>query len=410
MKGLFYSIMIALFIVPFLAMIMFYSQTEAIQNIDINIRSEELQYFSDSIEKDLIRFLQINGKRALISASSEVVTNGIGLRDASANLTEMLEYGTLDGNPAPLVDEKNFMTWKENISNIAANSGFNILFINNTTMVTQNDSFSVLFSFSIYVNISDEIAGMFILKNISVDVPVSLEGIEDPIYQLKTYGGVSRIISISPFNKKTTPLVAGQNASGYATGYAFNKSASALVSGDANASRILVTDDLTAAGPTKISIAASFAGVVSENDIKIPDELMGKSITGATNAMKLIKNETKIYLDSTTKKVWDLSNITSDIKNGYYHGSNKSASFLDRLEGNVTLSVKYQPYGLESFVYTPYLTSPNLQSSVLDYQYWTDVSGNLLRNGNLQSYDYVYSWFRISNLAENDYGINDLIG
>jgi len=421
MRGLFYSVMMAFIIIPILGLIFFYSQSGT-TNIDTDIRANELQYFSKSIESDLVRFLQINGKRALIAAVSNVITNGTGLDNAQLRLTEMIENGTLYGsaNNAPLVNEKNLMTWEQNISDIASGLGFSIEFKNVEINITQSDSFNVLFNTTLCVNISDSTAQMGILKNITAPVNVSIENIEDPIFPLKTYGRVFRFIRISNSSKNTVPLVTGQNASGLPdntiTAYAFVKSAASLVVGDANSSRIVVTNDLTGTG--KASIAAGFAGVVSENDIIIPTVLIGKSITGATGAMNLIKNETKIYLDKTTMQIWDLSNLTSDIKNvdknyyHYYHNSSAGASFLDRLEGRTNLSAKYK-YGLETFVNpsdwpsdVPFINT----NSFLDYKYWNNTLGSPIRNGN---YDPVFNGlnqFRIDFGSAYDYGISILIG
>jgi hypothetical protein len=406
MKGLFYSVMMALFIVPILALIIFYSET-GVQNVDINIRANELQYFSESVEKDLARFLEINGKRALISAVSEVIVNGIGLDNAQLRLAEMIENGTLYGNPAPLVDEKNLGNWKQNISDIASNLGFSIEFKDVEINIVQNDSFNVLFNTTIYINISDATAKMGVAKNITAPVYVSIEDIEDPIFPLKTYGRVFRFIKISKVNKKTIPSVTGQNSSGFVSGYAFVKSD--FQSGDVNSSRILVTRNVNG----KESIASGFAGVISEENVIIPPEILGKAITGATGATSLIKNETKIYLDATTKQVWDFSNLTSDIKNvntnyyHYYHNSSKGASFLDRLEGRINLSDKYK-YGLETFVDLEEFPTELVRSanSVLDYRYWNDTFGSSIRNGN---YDNVFNWFKIDSESAYDYGINSLL-
>lgn len=405
MKGLFYSIMIAFIVVPILGLIFLYSQSGA-QNIDTDIRANELRYFSESVKEDLIRFLQINGKRALISAVSEVITSGKGLDNAQLRLAEMIENGTLYGNPAPLVDEKNLITWEQNISNIASGLGFNIDFKSVQMNITQNDSFNVLFNTTVLINISDANAKMGILKNITILVPVSIENIEDPIFPLKTYGRVFRFIKASNYNKNTAPLVTGQNSSGFVTGYAFVK-LNFQVS-DVNASRILVTN--TVAG--KEAIAAGFAGVVSEGDINIPSQLTGKAITGATGATNIIKNETKIYLDATTKQVWDLSNLTSDVRNYYYHNSTVGASFLDRLEGNMTLSSKYQ-YGLETFVNLEELPTELVKStnSIIDYEYWSNTAGSPIRNSNLMTiYDpTVFNWFKIDPDNAINYGIASLI-
>ncbi len=61
--------MVSLLIVPILALILFNSQT-AESNVEINIRSSEIEYLTKSIEEDLDRFIEIAGKRALIAAVS----------------------------------------------------------------------------------------------------------------------------------------------------------------------------------------------------------------------------------------------------------------------------------------------------------------------------------------------------
>jgi len=306
MKGLFYSIMIALIIIPILALILFYSQTAIPQNIATKIRADELQYFSESIKEDLSRFLQINGKRALVAAVNASVSNGIGLDNASLRLIEVIENGTLYGNQT-FADQKNFSVWEKNINDIALKSGFDInltvLYLN----VTQNDSFSVLFSTTVYINISDNRAGMSILKNMSIAEAISVENIQDPLYQIKTNGTIFRTIKKSPFSKISNP-------------------------------------------PT------------------------------------------------------NLSNLTSDVFNRYYHSSTNGPSFLNRLEGKVTSS----PYGLDSFIYLPELAISNPSLSDLDYEYWTNIPGYLLNHS--KDYDPpldpIYNWIRISCSGAADYNIN----
>ena len=91
MKGILYSTMITLIIIPILALIIFYSQSSQVRSIDTDIRANELEYFTQSIELDLIRFVGISGKRALIAAVSHIVINGTGLDDASIRLKEMMD-------------------------------------------------------------------------------------------------------------------------------------------------------------------------------------------------------------------------------------------------------------------------------------------------------------------------------
>jgi hypothetical protein len=316
----------------------------------------------------------------------------------------MFGNGTLYSEPAPLVDSSNLETWKAKIEDIADDSGFNVEFENIKINITQNDSFNLLFEVGILMNISDKTEIMGVLKNVTANVLVSIDSIEDPLFPLQTLGRVVRFITISNTSKNTMPLVTGSNASGFVSGYSLVKSSSDVQVGDCDANIILVTDTIASI----LGIASSCKGVVSEGEALIPPEVWGKAITGATNAMQLVTNGTKIYLDETTKKVWDLGNLTSDIKNGYYHSSNEGASFLDRLEGNITLSPKYK-YGLETFVYLPDLTLAGIDAdtslSVLDHKYWNNIVGNSIRNGN---YDPVFGWFKIDGASAINYGISDL--
>jgi hypothetical protein len=398
MKGIFYSIMISLMLIPILALIIFYSHSSQMRDIDIDIRANELEYFTKSIEKDLSRFIEINGKRSLIAAVSKMVVNkSFVLDDAQMRLSEMIENGTLYGEPAPLVDASNLETWKGKIEDMADRTGFNVEFKDIQIDVTQNDSFNISFDINMTINISDKTEVMGVIKNVTAFVLVSIEGIEDPTFPLNTLGRVVRFIRASNVSKKTEPLVTGTNASGSISGNA------TLSEADTGSDKILIIDSLV-----NVDNPLNFGGVVAESSV-IPDGYTGIYIVGATDATLKIETGKRIYLDYSKMKVWDLSNLTLDITNGYYHNSTNGASFLDRLEGNITLSQKYYPYGLETFVYLPHLSSANVpvdySLSVLDHKYWNDIAGSIIRNG---GYDNVFNWFKIDQDSANNYGINEL--
>jgi hypothetical protein len=401
MKGIFYSVMIALVLIPILSLVVFHSQIKA-ENVDISIRANELNYFIGSLETDLNKFAEIGGKRALVSAVSEVVTIGVSLDDAQAAIAEMVGNGTMNGDPAPLVDTNNLQLWEDDVKNIAQNSGFELNFTTLGIGITQYSSFEVLLTVNLTLNISDPDASMGIVRNITGMSIISIENIEDPLFPLKSYGRVTRIIKNSNSSKETEYLVQGTNSSGFVSGDAFVINSSDLTTG--YPTKILVTD--TVAG--KEAIAAVFKGVVSEGDTIVPPELWGKAVTGASGARQKIANNTKIYLDETTRKVWDLGNLTSDLAYGYYHNSSVGASFLDRLEGNTTLSPKYK-YGIETFINLEEFSIAGVPvattKSCLDHRYWNDIEGNEIRNGN---YDTVFNWFRIDTSYADDYGIEEL--
>jgi len=390
--------MAALIIIPIFGIIFFHSQIGQ-KNIDISIRANELKYFVDSIEADLNRFIEITGKRALISAVSNITVSGIPLDDAQIRLKELIENGTLRGVPSPLVDTDNLNTWEGKIGTISSNSGFDLLLNNIEMNVTQNDSFNVLFEIRVLVNISDQNVKMGILRNVSATSIVSIDGLEDPIFPLNTLGRVFRVIRYYNFTNYSKDLVQGSIAGiGSVSGNATTSTLSP------NSQKIFITNNMS----QDLGILNQFGGIVSESNF-VPANLIIPFIAGASNALTAIQENQRIYLDFATKKVWDLKNLTSAIQNGYYRPSDDGASFLDRLEGRLTLSSKYK-YGLESFVYLPDLTNASLKiksgNSVLDHSYWRNITGSPIRNGN---YDPVFNWFKIDSNNANIYGVNQLI-
>lgn len=404
MKGLLYSIMAALIIIPIFGIIFFHSQVGE-KNIDISIRANELKYFVDSVEADLKRFIEITGKRALISAVSNITVSGIPLDDAQLRLSELIENGTLRGDPSPLVDTNNLNTWKEKVGTIASNSGFYLLLKDIEMNITQNDSFNILFEIKTLVNISDPNAKMGVLRNVTAKSFVSIEGIEDPIFPLNTLGRVFRIIRYYNFSNYTKDIVQGINASSTS----ISGNATIINSSDlstSNPNKILVTDIIA---DSKIAIISGFKGVVAE-DSYVPGGFSKPYITGAPNARTLIREGEKIFLDHVKTRVWNLQNLTLAIQNGYYRPSDEGASFLDRLEGRLKLS-KYN-YGLETFVYLPSLTNVSLgvdyTLSCIDYEYWNNITGYPVRNG---GYDLVFNWFKIDSEDNHAiiYGVEELI-
>lgn len=404
--------MAALIIIPIFGIMFFHSQIGQ-KNIDISIRANELKYFVDSIETDLGRFIEITGKRALISAVSNITVTGLPLDDAELRLAELIENGTLRGVPSPLVETNNLNTWEQKINTLANNAGFYLVLKGIEMNITQNDSFNISFKIKALVNISDTNAKMGVLRNITAISLVSIEGIEDPLFPLNTLGRVFRVIRFYNFTNYSKALVQGINASFTSvSGNATIINSSDLTSSDPN--KILVTDVIPN-DPGKIAIISGFKGVVAE-DSYVPNGFSKPYITGALNARTLIQENETIYLDPKpyTKRVWDLQNLTLTIQNDYYKPSTVGASFLDRLEGRLSLSGKYGQYGLESFVNLTEIASALGQDyttntlSCIDYKYWSDTPGKAIRNGN---YDPVFNWFKIDSEDNHEiiYGVKDLI-
>lgn len=107
---------------------------------------------------------------------------------------------------------------------------------------------------------------------------------------------------------------------------------------------------------------------------------------------------------------YDFTNLKEDIKNGYYHPSKVGASFLDRLEGNLVTSSKYQNLapspdtiiGLEFFVNRLKLPTDDptynqkANQSVIDHLYWDTQAykGYSIDHPDIRD-DPEVNWFKI---------------
>ncbi len=123
------------------------------------------------------------------------------------------------------------------------------------------------------------------------------------------------------------------------------------------------------------------------------------------------------------KKINDLSAFITDITNGYYHVSSEGAGLLDRLEGNLRLSSKYNATafsGLESFINPEELMlyasgsfetlvaqRINENTTCIDYKF-LDWDNNY-PGRKLVWISQVFQGFRLSTTDASKYGVENLL-
>jgi len=98
----------------------------------------------------------------------------------------------------------------------------------------------------------------------------------------------------------------------------------------------------------------------------------------------------------------DVSNLISHLEGGYYKASSSAPSFLDRLEGKTTSN----PYGIESLVYIPKLSSQGItpkDKTDVDYIYFSTS------NPTSHKIQGMPSWFKLDDEHLDDYGVEGLV-
>lgn len=175
----------------------------AISNINFNeaeldmaatrVSGEKLAAFTKSINDDMPRALEIMSKRALTEAVIRIENSGTPLADSSATLSELITNGTIEGQPTGT----NFTVtiWTTLLAQKGQQYGFDTKVNVIGTRFYSMDSEHIAAEVSISVNTSNSNAKMGLYRIYNTTVAVPIEGLDDPLYTLKTNGILKRTVS-----------------------------------------------------------------------------------------------------------------------------------------------------------------------------------------------------------------------
>jgi hypothetical protein len=193
-KGLFYSMITILLVMPLVLI--------AISNINFNeseieiaaakVAGGKMVSFTESIDDDMPRALDIMAKRAITQAVVHLETNGTAFADSSAALEELISNGTLYGQ----LTDTNFTvtTWTFQLADKGRKYGLDTSVGVLDTRFYSLDSGHVGVELSILVNVSNSYANMSLYRVYNKTIAVQIEGFNDPVYTLNTNGILKRSI------------------------------------------------------------------------------------------------------------------------------------------------------------------------------------------------------------------------
>ena len=378
MKGIMFSLVTMVLAGTILSVIIFYSISISRHReiIGTEVRVREMYSLYKSILRDWDKEVKmIAFPRAISSAISYVITNGIGLDEADKRLEELVINGSLFGKKEVLLEGTTIPEWIEKIKLLSMERGFIVEISLLSYGVKPFDSWNLLFEANLSINITEKDGIASLNKIVEKSNLISIIGFEDPIYPLNTLGRATNIITKSPYSANFTSLLASGAHGNYSFyGPTLITSRDYVGSINENKSIILVIDDVSG---VKSLIEQKFGGVICEceENFSIP------FVSGVNNATKILPNNTKLLINE--RKVWYIENLKDHLRNSFYITSNKGGSFLDRLEGKLEVQEKYRSksenvIGLESLVNKVYLKSLDLpisgEKSNVDHLYFSEVS------------------------------------
>jgi len=393
MKGLLYSILTIILLIPIFTLSSTYSETLRGYGTDIgsNLRLKSGLYFLDSVNEDFDRAVEIVGRRCLTACINHVINEGEGIDSAEDSLMELFENKTLNGDPSDFVDYSIY-EWLNKSDQVADTRGFVLEREIRDVDISMTDPWNVMFTLDLRMKLRDRENLFYYEKNISKDVPVSIRGLEDPLYVLNTGGKVTRKVERQK-GQLTKLLLTGPGGNGWGSGTSIKTGNPLLVSDKDE--KILVMDDAD-------SSYSSFAGLVSRTN----STEIGTSYV-FNDSWSSIGNNTKVVVEGSQGEIWSIENLYNMHEREFYVAGN-GPSFLDRLEGN--LENTRPGAGLESLVDKDAIlekTGSVKDRSNVDYIYFNATTLNIYK---VKGMPETMSWeFKIDQEHLSAYGVDNTL-
>ncbi|MCD6371120.1 MAG: hypothetical protein J7L39_00185 [Candidatus Aenigmarchaeota archaeon] len=200
MKGISFTLIMS-FLLLILVEIVFLQRSlisYSFEEIGIKNKIFSLKNFYESIIEDAKNAMDIAGKRAISSAISYVITNGVGMDDAKLAIEELMVNGTLYGNPENLLEGSTLKDWRDKIEYVASRNGYILKLKINSFEIRPFDSFNLEAVLNISINLTDANKVARIERSTEIMKKISIENFEDPLYPLNTLGRLTSVIKKSP--------------------------------------------------------------------------------------------------------------------------------------------------------------------------------------------------------------------
>lgn len=164
----------------------------------IETRVSSINDFINDVEKDLDRGMYIAGYRSLLALGEYITTNGLFLENVNSYFEEALLEGTVNNTYMNVIANSSFKDWVDKIEMEARKIGIIINFTVENVTIYQVSPWYVSVDLNISFNVSDEKRTASWEKNEYLTTTIDIEGLEDPLYPLNTYGRVFNTINKAP--------------------------------------------------------------------------------------------------------------------------------------------------------------------------------------------------------------------
>lgn len=160
----------------------------------IETRVSTIGNFIKDVEVDINRGLYISSFRSLLAIQDYIIENDSFISDVNSVFEEALINETIFNQSNSLIENASFSYWVMKIQGEA--SKIDIILDMEATNITinQTDPWSVNVEMDIIINVTDRKKTASWMKSKHIMTSIDIEGFEDPIYSLNTFGKVTNRI------------------------------------------------------------------------------------------------------------------------------------------------------------------------------------------------------------------------
>ncbi len=191
MRGIFYTTATVIFVAPIVLIITVYLasvQTSA-GGLTTKALGDRLAGYASSVDNDIPRAMNIITRRSIQAAIVDMESTGQPMINAEERIVELMMNGTIYGNITNLSSQDfTLRSWSSELAAKGLVYGFRTNVTVISVVVRPYDTYRLGVNLRLFVNASDRAGTMKLERIYNTTVPVSIEGIIDPLYMLKTNG------------------------------------------------------------------------------------------------------------------------------------------------------------------------------------------------------------------------------
>jgi hypothetical protein len=160
----------------------------------VETRIDTIEDFMTGLDKDLSRGLFISSFRAILALEQYIIENGTTLDSTALRFEEALLNGTVNATGIEVIENSSFTDWINKISSQAEKIDIIINFTIDEISIKHDDPWNVAVEMSLTLDVTDKKNTAAWRRTQEIGTKVSIEGFEDPLYALNSFGLITNTI------------------------------------------------------------------------------------------------------------------------------------------------------------------------------------------------------------------------